>query len=181
MASVRKIQVDSPSMIDHEKTLILTQASTIQRMSQRIILVLAASINHDFYLRDINQAYYKQTVTDSWNPSCKEGFLVPEEILLSTDVWSRHHVIWIADSITQSIRLSLLISPRVSSSNIVKHASSKYISTRHLFCLAPFSLFTAKDEICSCCQWREVHLQSHPKALKVCVQNTYIFSCSIFT
>jgi hypothetical protein len=42
---------------DHEKTLILTQASTIQRMSQRIILVIAASINHHLYLRDITQAY----------------------------------------------------------------------------------------------------------------------------
>ncbi len=44
---------------DHEKTLILTQASTIQRMSQRIILVIAASIseNHHLYLRDITQTY----------------------------------------------------------------------------------------------------------------------------
>jgi hypothetical protein len=40
---------------DHEKTLILTQASIIQRMSQRIILVIAASINHHLYLRDITQ------------------------------------------------------------------------------------------------------------------------------
>jgi hypothetical protein len=42
---------------DHEKTLVLTQASTIQRMSQRIILVIAASINHHLYLRNITQAY----------------------------------------------------------------------------------------------------------------------------
>jgi hypothetical protein len=44
---------------DHEKTLILTQAFTIQRMSQRIILVIAASIseNHHLYLRDITQIY----------------------------------------------------------------------------------------------------------------------------
>jgi hypothetical protein len=44
---------------DHEKTLVLTQASTIQRMSQRIILAIAASIseNHHLYLRDITQAY----------------------------------------------------------------------------------------------------------------------------
>ncbi len=42
---------------DHEKTLMLTQASTIQRMSQRIILVIAASINHRLYLRNITQIY----------------------------------------------------------------------------------------------------------------------------
>jgi hypothetical protein len=42
---------------DHEKTLMLTQAFTIQRMSQRIILVIAASINHHLYLRNITQTY----------------------------------------------------------------------------------------------------------------------------
>jgi hypothetical protein len=42
---------------DHEKTLMLTQASTIQRMSQRIILVIAASTNHHLYLRNITQTY----------------------------------------------------------------------------------------------------------------------------
>jgi hypothetical protein len=42
---------------DHEKTLMLTQASTIQRMSSRIILVIAASINHHLYLRNITQTY----------------------------------------------------------------------------------------------------------------------------
>jgi hypothetical protein len=42
---------------DHEKTLMLTQASTIQRMNQRIILVIAASINHRLYLRNITQTY----------------------------------------------------------------------------------------------------------------------------
>ncbi len=42
---------------DHEKTLMLTQAFIIQRMSQRIILVIAASINHHLYLRNITQAY----------------------------------------------------------------------------------------------------------------------------
>jgi hypothetical protein len=35
----------------------LTQASIIQRMSQRIILVIAASINHHLYLRNITQTY----------------------------------------------------------------------------------------------------------------------------
>jgi hypothetical protein len=44
---------------DHEKTLMLTQALTIQRMSQRIILAIAASINenHHLYLRNITQTY----------------------------------------------------------------------------------------------------------------------------
>ncbi len=44
---------------DHEKTLMLTQASIIQRMSQRIILVIAASTseNHHLYLKDITQIY----------------------------------------------------------------------------------------------------------------------------
>jgi hypothetical protein len=44
---------------DHEKTLVLTQAFIIQRVSQRIILVIAANVseNHHLYLRDIIQAY----------------------------------------------------------------------------------------------------------------------------
>jgi hypothetical protein len=43
---------------DHDKTLVLTQSSTIQRMSQRIILALAACISDcHLYLRDITQAY----------------------------------------------------------------------------------------------------------------------------
>ncbi len=43
---------------DQDKTQILTQSSTIQRMSQRIILVLTACIfNCHLYLRDITQTY----------------------------------------------------------------------------------------------------------------------------
>jgi hypothetical protein len=44
---------------DHDKTLMLTQSSTIQRMSQRIILVLTACIIFDchLYLKNITQAY----------------------------------------------------------------------------------------------------------------------------
>jgi hypothetical protein len=44
---------------DHEKTLVLTQALTIQRISQRIILAIIASIseNHHLYLRNIIQIY----------------------------------------------------------------------------------------------------------------------------
>jgi hypothetical protein len=44
---------------DYEKTLMLTQVFIIQRMSQRIILAIAASINenHRLYLRNITQIY----------------------------------------------------------------------------------------------------------------------------
>ncbi len=42
---------------NHEKTLILTQTFIIQRMNQRIILVITASINHHLYLRNITQTY----------------------------------------------------------------------------------------------------------------------------
>jgi hypothetical protein len=43
---------------DHDKTLVLTQSSTIQRMSQRTILVLTACISDcHLYLRDITQTY----------------------------------------------------------------------------------------------------------------------------
>jgi hypothetical protein len=42
---------------DHEKTLVLTQASTIQKMSQRIIFVITVNINHHLYLRNITQTY----------------------------------------------------------------------------------------------------------------------------
>ncbi len=42
---------------DHEKTLMLTQALIIQEMSQRIILVIIASLNHHLYLRNITQIY----------------------------------------------------------------------------------------------------------------------------
>jgi hypothetical protein len=48
---------------DHDKTLMLTQSSTIQRMSQRIILALTAIIKHNLYLRDIIQAYVKSKIS----------------------------------------------------------------------------------------------------------------------
>lgn len=47
---------------DHEKETILTQAPTIQRMSQRLILALAAIHPHlNLFLRDITQAYVQST------------------------------------------------------------------------------------------------------------------------
>jgi hypothetical protein len=54
------------------KTLILTQSSTNQRMSQRIILALAAIIKHNLYLRDITQAYVQ-----SKTPLNREFFIRP--------------------------------------------------------------------------------------------------------
>ncbi len=48
---------------DHDKTLILTQLSTIQRMNQRIILVLTAFISDcHLYLRDITQTYVQSKI-----------------------------------------------------------------------------------------------------------------------
>jgi hypothetical protein len=49
---------------DHDKTLMLTQSSIIQRMSQRIILVLTACIMFDchFYLKNITQAYVQSKI-----------------------------------------------------------------------------------------------------------------------
>ena len=47
---------------DREKATILIQASTIQRMSQRLILALTVSLSHlDLYLRDITQIYVQST------------------------------------------------------------------------------------------------------------------------
>ncbi len=48
---------------DHDKTLVLTQSSTIQRMSQRIILALTAIIKHNLYLRDITQTYVQSKIS----------------------------------------------------------------------------------------------------------------------
>jgi hypothetical protein len=72
---------------DHEKTLVLTQAFTIQEMSQRIILVIAASISeiHHLYLRNITQIY-----TQSKIPLNRMFFIrsFPDLNLLSSDKWS---------------------------------------------------------------------------------------------
>ena len=47
---------------DHGKEEILTQSPTIQQMSQRLILALAACMpQYDLYLRDISQAYVQST------------------------------------------------------------------------------------------------------------------------
>ncbi len=53
---------------DHKKTLMLTQAFTIQRTSQRIILVITASTNenHHLYLRDITQTYTQSKSFLNW-------------------------------------------------------------------------------------------------------------------
>jgi hypothetical protein len=46
---------------DQEKELVLTQSPTIQRVSQRLILCIAAMGPHSLYLRDISQAYVQST------------------------------------------------------------------------------------------------------------------------
>jgi hypothetical protein len=48
---------------DHDKTLMLTQSFTIQRMSQRIILVLTVIIKHSLYLRVIIQTYVQSKIS----------------------------------------------------------------------------------------------------------------------
>ncbi len=58
---------------DHEKETILTQASTIQQMSQRWILALAAIHPHlNIFLRDITQAYVQSATALN-----KEFFIQP--------------------------------------------------------------------------------------------------------
>jgi hypothetical protein len=42
---------------DQNKTLVLTQSPIIQRVSQRLIICLAATLSMELYLRDITQAY----------------------------------------------------------------------------------------------------------------------------
>jgi hypothetical protein len=46
---------------DQGKELILTQSPTIQRVSQRLILALAPTLNCSVYVRDISQAYVQST------------------------------------------------------------------------------------------------------------------------
>jgi hypothetical protein len=49
---------------NHDKTLMLIQSLIIQRMSQRIILVITACIFHcHFYLRDITQTYVQSKIS----------------------------------------------------------------------------------------------------------------------
>ncbi len=48
---------------DHDKTLMLTKSSTIQRMSQRTIFVLIVIIKHYLYLRDIIQTYVQSKIS----------------------------------------------------------------------------------------------------------------------
>jgi hypothetical protein len=68
---------------DHDKTLVLTQSPTIQRMSQRIILALTACTMSDchLYLRNITQAYVQ-----SKTPLNRQFFIrPPSELNLSKD------------------------------------------------------------------------------------------------
>jgi hypothetical protein len=48
---------------DQNKTLVLTQSSIIQRVSQRLIICLAATLSMHLYLRDITQAYVQSATS----------------------------------------------------------------------------------------------------------------------
>ena len=48
---------------DHDKTIILTQIFTIQQMNQQFILILAVSIDHELYFRDISQIYVQSIIS----------------------------------------------------------------------------------------------------------------------
>jgi hypothetical protein len=55
---------------DQNKTLVLIQLSIIQRISQRLIICLAATLSMNLYLRDITQAYVQSAT------SLNRGFYV---------------------------------------------------------------------------------------------------------
>ena len=40
----------------------MTQSFTIQRINQRLILILTAIINHELYFRNISQAYVQSVI-----------------------------------------------------------------------------------------------------------------------
>ncbi len=68
---------------DHGKDLVLTESPTIQRVSQRLILCLAATCtNLKIYLRDISQAYVQSTTV------LNRDFYAypPKELKLSSDI-----------------------------------------------------------------------------------------------
>ena len=66
---------------DRGKEMVMTQSPTIQRISQRLILALAAITEHKLYLRDISQAYVQ-----SATPLTKEFYIrSPTELGLGTD------------------------------------------------------------------------------------------------
>jgi hypothetical protein len=48
---------------DHNKILVLTQSLIIQRISQRLIICLAATLSMNLYLRDIIQAYVQSATS----------------------------------------------------------------------------------------------------------------------
>jgi hypothetical protein len=51
---------------DQEKELVLTQSPTIQWVSQRLILCIAAMGQHELYLWDISQVYIQSTTNLNW-------------------------------------------------------------------------------------------------------------------
>lgn len=61
-AAFEKFRLVVQAYNDHDKEMVLTQAPTIQRMSQRLILALSAiNPQYGLYLRDISQAYVQST------------------------------------------------------------------------------------------------------------------------
>ncbi|KAI0993089.1 hypothetical protein K3495_g15096 [Podosphaera aphanis] len=60
-----KIRIFRSRLVKEIKDLILTQAPTIQRSSQRLLITLAPSLldSCSIYLRDITQAYIQSSIT----------------------------------------------------------------------------------------------------------------------
>ena len=61
---------------NQEKEFVLTQSPTIQRVSQRLILCIAAIELHSLYLQDISQAYIQSTT----NLNCEFYVRLPHEL-----------------------------------------------------------------------------------------------------
>jgi hypothetical protein len=73
---------------DGEKKLVLTQSPTIQRISQRLILCIAAIKNNPLYLRDISQAYV-QSATEL----IRNFYINPPEELAEQLNLTRNHIL----------------------------------------------------------------------------------------
>ena len=59
----KKFRLMVQTFNDQKKKMIMTQSFTIQRMNQRLILILAAIIGHELYFRDIFQAYVQSVIS----------------------------------------------------------------------------------------------------------------------
>jgi hypothetical protein len=71
---------------DDEKQLVLTQSPTIQRVSQRLLLCLAAmELDTKLYLRDISQAYVQSTTTLNRNFYVRPPVELADQLNLQDD------------------------------------------------------------------------------------------------